>query len=342
MAVTLRRTDSYLDAVAAPAPEAGALVRLRRITPEREPVELETEADFEDLVEDAGARTGGLRTWLTGAALVGALSAYPAMMVAASDIGDSIVAGDVDRSQWTVPWAGAAVGLLQHQYRDVGWASDAAAWTPMAVLTAKPAYQSALADAVGDFLDRKAGPEGSGGAARGDLAAAARLVDADSTGVQLRAATDALISFDRRLQRQGGLEVTAAVEAGAAIALVGQWAEQSKDELARSANSVNGNPFDGDAIQSVYAAKGRAAAAHAFLSTLSWPDDANVRAARNSALETWRAAAEFHPVLVLNASPESTLLGNHPTAMGFLVDRAQSATDAYAVAVREAEIGPPR
>src|SRR5690606_3211691 len=83
---------------------------------------------------------------------------------------------------------------------DLGWASDAPAWTPMARLTAKPAYQSAMAGAIGEFLTLAQTQAVARGATDADLSAAARLVTQDSTGVQLRVAHDTLVNHSRRLR----------------------------------------------------------------------------------------------------------------------------------------------
>jgi hypothetical protein len=277
------------------------------------------------------------RRWLTSAVALGALATYPAMVVAASSIGESRPV-ESERGQWTLAWAGAAVDLLQPQYQTHGWASDAPEWSPMARLTAKPAFQSALAETVGEFLALKAGPDGTGDAGRGDLAAAVRLLDADSTGVQLRAAVDALRSHDDRRRRLGAPDDGRGPMALATLNLVDDWAEVSKLDLAEVAATASGSPLDRTATEAVYAAKARARSALAFVSTLDWPEDPDVRTARTEALDAWRAAAEFHPLLVFNASPEATFFGNHPSAMGFLVERAQAATHDYAVALSAADL----
>ena len=99
--------------------------------------------------------------------------------------------------------------------------------------------------------------------------------------------------------------------------------------------------IDRSATQAVYSAKGRAQAAYVFIETMHWPEDAKSVAARTAALSAWKAAAEFHPLLVLNGSPDGSLLGNHAASMGFLVAQARKATADYLAAIQTAPATPP-
>jgi hypothetical protein len=56
-------------------------------------------------------------------------------------------AGRSNRSDWTAPWVGGVSALMEKHFNDLGWAADAPGWSPMARLTAKPAYQAAMAPA---------------------------------------------------------------------------------------------------------------------------------------------------------------------------------------------------
>lgn len=281
-----------------------------------------------------------VRLWLNGAALVAVLAAYPVMTVLASDVGDSSVSGLVDRTKWTAPWAGGAASLMEKHFNQLGWASDAPAWTPMARLTAKPAYQSAMAGAVGEFLTLAHSQSTARGADDADLSAAARLVTQDSTAVQLRAARDALVSHDRRLRRRATAVIPTPAQLSEQLALIDAWAVRSHAEIASSASVLGGSPFDEVATVAVYAAKGRAMAAYVFLDTMHWPESAQAAAARNVALEAWKDAARFHPLVVLNGSPDGSLFGNHAASMGFLVGQAQKATADYRALVAAAVAAP--
>lgn len=257
------------------------------------------------------------------------IALYPALVVFSSQVGDRDVAQVVDRTQWSAPWAGAAATLLEHHYRGLGWASDAPGWAPMGLLTAKPAYQSALAESVGEYVSLTARQSAARGLPDADLEAASRLLNANTTGAQLRAARDALVAYDGRIKGRSGEPGMTPAEIDARFSLIQQWGERSQAELVLTASMVGGSPFDEAATRAVYAAKGRAQAAYLFLDTIAWPDDSRARAARSEALAAWQAAARFHPVFVFNGEPDGALFGNHASSLSFLVGRALTATESY-------------
>ncbi len=274
-----------------------------------------------------GTRIGeGIR----GLFILALLAIYPTLIVLSSDVGDRDTANLVDRTEWTSPWAGGSVNLIERHYSELGWASDAPDWAPMGLLTAKPAFQSALSESMGEYVSLVARQASAAGRPEADLEAAARLLHAGSTGIQLRAARDALVSYDGRMRRRSTDQVVAPFETKARLGLIDLWATRSQGELVQSASMISGAPIDENATVAVYAAKGRAQAAFLFLETMDWPDDSKALAARNAALDAWKAAAEFHPVIVFNGSPDGSLFGNHASSMGFLVSQAKSATQDYA------------
>ncbi|MDP3740175.1 MAG: hypothetical protein Q8R02_22510 [Hyphomonadaceae bacterium] len=280
-----------------------------------------------------------VRWWFNALIVVAALGAYPAMTVVDSDVGDRNVGADLDRTRWTAPWAGGAATVLEKHFNELGWAKDAPAWSPMARLTAKPAYQAAMAGSVGEFIVLSNSQAVAAGREDADLSAAARLVSVSSTGDQLRAARDALINYDRRLRRRAASISETPAQLTAKIELIDSWAVKSQADIARSAALASG-PIDMSATTSVYSAKGRAMAAYIFLDTLRWPENDKAAAARQAALEAWKAAAEFHPLIVLNGSPDGSLFGNHAASMGFLIGQAQDATRAYLELVRSPAMAP--
>lgn len=265
------------------------------------------------------------RWWLNAAVVAVALLAYPVAIVMASDVGDGQAVGGVDRTKWTAPWAGAAATLMERHFNGLGWASDAPSWTPMARLTAKPAYQTAMAGAVGEFVTLQNRQAASSGETDPDLSVASRLVSAKSTAIQLRAARDALLNFDRRMRRRSAAPVSSPAQLAEQLALMDAWAAKSQAEVAAAA-AVGGGFVDHEATRAVYTAKGRAMAAYVFLDAMNWPDNSKAAEARSAALEAWRAAAQFHPVIVLSGSPDGSLFGNHAASMGFLIAQAQKAT----------------
>ncbi len=267
--------------------------------------------------------------WAKVAGVVAALAAYPVLVVMASDVGDRNVAGVIDRTQWSAPWAGAAATVMEAHFGEYGWASDAAAWEPMARLTAKPAYQAALAGAVGDFIGLRARQEAAAGRADADLEAASRLATPASTGVQLRAARDALVAHDRRVRRRDEGLTAPPQDISAQLGLFETWAAASQTEIATSGSVLGGSPVDEIATNAVYNAKARAFAAFIFLDAMQWPENAAAASARTRALDAWKDAATFRPLIVLNGSRDGSLFGNHPASMGFLIAQAQQATADY-------------
>lgn len=306
---------------------------LRRI--EAEPIDVieaelvAPEADEHDLA-DAPHPTFFQRVgfWLKATAIVAALGAYPAMVVAASDVGDRDLSSLVDRSQWAAPWAGGAAVLMQQHFEQLGWASDAEAWEPMARLTAKPAYQEAMAQSLGAVIALANAQAISEKRPDADLEAAARLVSGDSTGVELRAARDALVNYDRTLKRRDVEVVTSPEMLQGQLGLLNDWAAQGQAAILASSGSIGGNPMDEDATRAVYTAKGQAVVAYVMLEALDWPQAPAAVAARAKAAEAWKAVAEFHPLVVLNGDPDGSVFGNHPAAVGFLLTQAETATAA--------------
>lgn len=276
---------------------------------------------------DSFARRVG--RFLRGLFVLALLSIYPVLIVLSSNVGDRDSGALIDRTQWSAPWAGGAAMLLERHYSDLGWASDAPAWAPMGLLTAKPAYQSALAESIGEYVSLAARQLAADGEPDSDLEAAARLLNANSSGVQLRASRDALVSYDGRVRRRSGEGSTSAAHLEARFSLIQQWGERSQAELIMASSLTGGSPLDEPATRAVYAAKGRAQAAYLFLDTIAWPEDSRAVAARSEALAAWRAAARFHPVLVFNGAPDGAMFGNHASSMGFLVGRALAATSSY-------------
>jgi hypothetical protein len=322
--------DTALVTIDAPFP-----LRTINVTPDAiDTIDVEDEAPRKSFGQHA-------RGWLRLIALLAVLGAYPTMVVMASNVGDRKLAGLVDRAQWTAPWAGGAAALIQRHTMDLGWASDAADWTPMARLSAKPALQHALAESLGDYITLMSEGAAAAGHPDSDLSAAARLVNASSTGVQMHAARDALVNFDRRERRRGAVDDATPAKLGAQLQLVDTWGARSQGEIANVSSMTNGGLIERSATEAVYKAKGRAQAAYVFIETMHWPEDAKSVAARNAALAAWKTAAEFHPMLVLNGSPDGSVLGNHAASMGFLIAQARKATTDYLAAIQAAPAAAP-
>ncbi len=313
--------------------EADRPFPLRKIEPETVDV---IEAELADVpaeheADDHHGKTffQHVRWWFNAAIVVAAVGAYPAMVIASSDVGDANISGLTDRADWTAPWVGGSASLMEKHFNQLGWASDAPAWSPMARLTAKPAYQSALAGSLGDFIKLMNTQAIAAGRGDPDLEAAARLVSLEATGIQLHAARDALTNYDRRMRRRDVASTSTSQQVAQQIGLIDTWAGLSQNEIAASSKSVGGSPIDEDATRAVYAAKARAMVSFLILDSLQWPESPAAAKSRAEAMAAWKAAAQFHPLVVLNGDPDGSLFGNHAASMGFLIGQAQKATDAF-------------
>ena len=282
-----------------------------------------------------------VKFWFNATAILVLLGAYPTMVVAASDVGDRDFDRLVNRADWAAPWAGGAATLMEEHFGEFGWAPDAAAWEPMARLTAKPAYQSAMADALGDMIRLANTQAVAAGQPDADLAAASRLVTENSSAIQLRAARDALVNHDRRLRRRDAATDFTAAQVSEQLSLITTWAAASHADIAKSASAVGGSPMDEEATRAVYAAKGRATVAWLVLASMHWPESAEAAKARDAALNAWREVAEFHPLIVFNGDADGSLFGNHAASMGFLVAQAEAATATFEGFAKTAASTPP-
>lgn len=276
-----------------------------------------------------------LRVYSALLAVLAAASAYPVLMIADSRLGDRVSSVEFDRSQWTLPWTGATAALIDEQVNEVGWVSDAPNWSPAARLTAKPVFQSALAESLGEYFALAAATLHADTPVDVDLKAAARLAHSSSTASELRAAYESISSYDRRLRRLSATAKWSRADVPRQFDLFRRWADTSQTELTAASRSATGSPIDSSATAAVYAAKARALATYLFLAALDWPEEAEALAARAAALDAWKAAAEFHPLIVFNASPDGWLLGNHATSMAFLIGDAREKTAALEAAIAE-------
>jgi|GEM_PF-1094618 len=282
-----------------------------------------------------------VKVWLRAAGLLAALGAYPVAVVAASDVGDGQIAALQDRSQWASQWIGGAAMLMQKHFGELGWAPDAQPWEPMARLTAKPAYQKAMAESLGDLTRLISLQAAAAGRPDADLEAAARLIAREATGVQLRAGRDALVNYDRRLRRRDIAPPATPEHLAAQLALLSGWAGMSQTAILASRADIGANPMDENATRAVYDAKGRAIVAFVLLDATDHGLPPAAMAARKDALDAWKAVAAFHPLLVLNGDPDGSVFGNHPAAIGFLLQQAQAATGRLLASLPDPSAAPP-
>lgn len=293
------------------------------------PVEAEEEAHEEAAHPRSKTLGQHIRFWFNTTAIVALLAAYPAAVIASSDVGDRDFEQLVNRAEWASPWASGVATLMEQHFDQLGWAADADAWEPMARLTAKPAYQIAMAASLGDVIKLANVQATTAGAPDADLQAASRLVTEDSTGIQLRAARDALANYDRRMRRRDQATEFTPQQIADQLALINAWSIVSAQDISASTTAIGGSPMDEQATRAVYAAKGRAAVAYVVLASMQWPESVEAAKAREAAMAAWKDVAKFHPLVVLNGDPDGSVFGNHPTAVGFLLAKAEAATAAF-------------
>jgi len=195
-------------------------------------------------------------------------------------------------------WAIPAGTLLSFHLVEAGWAPAAHPLAPSARLAAKPAYQSGLAAAIGDWAGAEDARLRRAGIADPDLRAASRLLGVRSGGTDIAAAGLALDSFARRVRRN---ELAGAAPAYAGgLGRPALWAALSAEEIAAAARGPGPGWFSPSLSKTINAARGRAAAAVTLLSgaelALTAPE---MRAALAAAIEAWEAVEAYDPFLVL-------------------------------------------
>lgn len=296
-------------------------------------------------------RTMGLAKFVLVLALVGG---YPALIVASHKVDSSAVVLS-SASPWYSNDTGTVMNLLGRELTVTGWAGDRSWWHPQARLTALPAWQDGVTQALSEFTllssqlaAREAGVPDS------DLLAASRLL-APAPDVEavprLNAAAEALQSYEGRLSR--GL---AAQPKGLAVfldemALYQSWSLEAQDRLRSSADRAEGWPASRQDIEALYKARAHAQVASQLImsSLLQEPElvrTRDVREARDRSLFAWRRAANFNPIMVSSQAGTGRFLNDHPAVMMYYlseIDRsmidfvdALKAQDVTAVSVAEA------
>ena len=115
------------------------------------------------------------KTMLKVSIIATVVGAYPAAIVASHHIDDSPIAL-TEQDGWSVPHAGYAVTLIARELEGRGWSGDKANWHPQSRLTAMPAWQEAMANALAEHTELMSMLGAEDGVPDPDLAAAARLL----------------------------------------------------------------------------------------------------------------------------------------------------------------------
>lgn len=268
------------------------------------------------------------------AAIVAVLGAYPAAVVLSSHIDDNPIAIPGDQS-WSLSVVGVAIHKIAREQTGAGWAVDQPAWHPLARLTAVPAWQDATAAGLSEHTKLLSEVAATADGPDGDLAAAARLLQAvpdEDMSPRLTAAAEALNRFDTRASR--GLAVRPSPEETLPreMALFATWAMQDRAALSDRINAQQKAwPASKEDIAAFYAAKARAHLAHELIvagkaRAYGLTGDTELAVALTTAEAAWKRAADMKPVFVSNQSGSAALLPNHLASMAFYLSEAEEAS----------------
>ncbi len=314
--------------------------RRREVLAEPMPLAVELEQPFpfrevadNDLASDQPSKpkfklSQSLRRALIAFGLLVAALAYPASVIMATKLGGPLMAPDNLRQNWSVQWVGVGVHLITQEMQENGWAPGAQSWKPEARLTAKPAYQSALMQALGSYaslVSSQSGPEGDS-----DLNTVGRVL-AGRIGVdEVRAARTALESYDARVRIHRASSDLSAKHFAERILLTADWTKASSKELI-TLNRTTDDVLSEKVSAAVYRARARGAAAFSLLSVQADGFRAHdIEPLRLEALNALEKIANFEPFFVLNGAPDGSVAPSHVAGMYFLLAQAEVALEAYA------------
>lgn len=266
------------------------------------------------------------------AALVGG---YPAAMVLSHKVDSSpITTSDIE--PWASPEIGAMLTMIGRELTGPSWSGDRPNWHPQSRLTALPAWQNGLANALSQYAGFSASIATSGETDDADLLAAARLLapQEDAQGIpRLNAAAEALQRYDGRLSRGFAVAPAGNDSLQQELDLFTGWASNISLDLGDRANRAEAWPASRADIEAIYNARAYAHVAGQLLaaSLQREPDliaDRDTAEIRDAALAAWTRAANFNPVFISSQAGNNRFLSDHPATMAFYMAEAETATSA--------------
>ncbi|MEL7480975.1 MAG: hypothetical protein AAGJ29_05400 [Pseudomonadota bacterium] len=293
-------------------------------------------------------RTFNWNIALTGLKVLGVLlvlAAYPAMVLMSHEIDDSPIALD-DGRYWSAGDVGIAAALITRELDGPGWSADHHRWHPQSRLTALPAWQAGLVDALADHgrltLSKFQGQRDP------DLESAVRLLGRpgdEAVTPRLQAAREALTRYDGRVAvglagRPAGPDMLASE-----LTLFAAWADALQRDLASIASPGDGWIASSEAVASVYRAKARAHVAHELLSVRAERDaglfaTAEAQTRFDEANLAWKRAAALGPLFISNQASDAPVGANHVAMMAFLLGEAAIASRTAAEALQAPAAAP--
>ncbi len=271
-----------------------------------------------------------------------ALMAYPAMVLLSHDLDDAPVNLDEGR-HWAASDVGVAATLLSRELDGPGWTGDLHRWHPQVRLTALPAWQESLIEAIAghgrltlSLFEGQRDP---------DLEAAVRLLGratSEDTVPGLVAAREALTRYDGRVSVGLAGRPDGPATLAAELQLFAAWADSSIETLAPLASPGDGWIASRASVAALYEAKARAHVAHELLVARiarepRLADAKGFAGDFEDALNAWRRAARIRPLFVANQASDGAIGTNHLATMAFLLGEAGKASRRAAAVLLEPE-----
>jgi len=338
------------------ADQRGPVVTL--LTPDLSPAYLE-DAEPSPLMESLSRGWNRLIRITRWGLVLLLIAAYPASVISAHKINTDPVPA-LQLAQTPDPQTATMISLIQRELGDKGWAPDRQFWHPQARLTALPAWQQSLAEALSEYSLLRADHAGpSASLADPDLKAAARLLAPEQNvpaTPRLHAAIEALQTYEGRVSRQMASRPVSAETYQAELALYAEWLQDSQSILRLSALETGQWPASSHDIRVVYAARAKAHVMSSLLAASPGPlfmasaeADTHKRAYEHLQI-TLRRIAGFSPLFITRQTDKQTMLADHPAMLAFHIQEARLALDTYmsglgsatepAISLAEAQIRP--
>ncbi len=258
---------------------------------------------------------------------------YPVAMMASHNIDASpVILSQV--APWNSAGVGVATNLMGRELTGPGWAADRPFWHPQARLTALPAWQEGLTEALSSYTLHAANQAASeDGTPDTDLLAASRLLApaSNAEGIpRLNAAAEALQSYEGRLERGLAIQPSGQDILLSNLELYTSWATDARLRLKESADKAEGWPASRADIEAIYMTRAYAhTAAQLINASLSAQPELvisrDAAEARDKVLFAWERAANFNPVFVTSQAGTSRLLADHPATMIYYLSEVETA-----------------
>ena len=275
----------------------------------------------------------GFKTFAKAGVIAALIGTYPAMMMAAHHIDDSAIE-DVSHDEWASPATGVVISLIVREVEGPGWTADKASFAPARQLTAQPAWQTGMTNALSDYLQLAATGVDETGNIDPDLAAASRLLrakDGAEMTPRLIAALEALARYNGRVHANIATDLDEGTDLAQSLRLFAGWANQSSADLSSLIGHSEGWPASRTDVHAFYTARARAHVVANLLTAAmeTHPElmaRASLRAQLRDTQDSWASIARQGPLMVSNQNGDGAFLPNHLAAMAWHLDRAETAS----------------